>query len=153
MSLIKFYLLRGALTAALILWIAGFSLSFFNTREIALLFIPTKFLYSTVCHQNPAKTISYHSHSMFVCTRCTGIYIGAFLASVPAFIFVRKKISLTINILLIMSVPMLLDVIFLTIGLYQYSFYIAFFTGLLFGSTLFIYILASIENSLLNRTK
>ncbi len=153
MKLIKFIFLRGSLTAALFLWIAGFSVIVLNIREIAVLFIPAKFLYSTVCHQNPAKTITCHSHSLLVCARCTGIYLGAFLASIPAFIFVKKRISLSINFLFFFSLPMLLDVIFLTLGVYSYSFYTAFFTGLLFGSTVFIYILASIENSLLNRTK
>lgn len=153
MGLIKFIFLRGSLTAALFLWIAGLSITLLNIRETAVLFIPAKLLYATVCHQNPAKTITCNSHSLLVCARCTGIYFGAFLASIPAFIFVKKKISLPTNFLLLFSLPMLMDVILSTLGAYTYSFYNAFFTGLLFGSTVFIYILASIENSLLNRTK
>lgn len=43
---------------------------------------------------------------------------------------------------------MLADVIFYSLGLYEYSKIIAAITGVLFGSTVFLYILDAIENSL-----
>ncbi len=42
---------------------------------------------------------------------------------------------------------MLADVIFYSINLYEYNKIIAAITGLLFGSTVFLYILDAIENS------
>jgi hypothetical protein len=48
---------------------------------------------------------------------------------------------------------MLADVIFYTIGLYHYNKIISTITGLLFGSSVFAYILTAIENSLFKQTK
>lgn len=153
MSIPKYFLLRALLAVALLIWIAGFLIQFLNIKESAFLYVPVNLLYSTVCHQNPAKTVFHNSGHLLVCTRCAGIYIGALSASFAALFFVRERISLKLNILYLFSFPMLLDVILLTFDVYSYSFFIAFLTGLLFGSTVFIYILAAIENSLLNRFK
>jgi len=153
MSISKYFILRGVLSAALLIWIAGFSILFINIKGTAFLYFPADLLCSTVCHQNPTKTFTHNSHHLLVCTRCAGIYLGAFGASVGVLFFSRKKISLNLNLLYLFSLPMLLDVILLIFNVYTYSFFIAFLSGLLFGSSVFIYILAAIENSLLNRFK
>jgi hypothetical protein len=48
---------------------------------------------------------------------------------------------------------MLLDVILVNIGIYEYNKSISAFTGLLFGSTVFVYILSAIENLLYSKKK
>jgi len=52
--------------------------------------------------------------------------------------------------LIISSVPMLIDVLFSSFGVYNYINIISFSTGLFFGSVVFIYILLSIEKVFTN---
>src|SRR5206468_12461164 len=44
-----------------------------------------------VCHQLPSRTFQLWSHPMPVCARCTGIYIGAALAVIAAFVSRRVE--------------------------------------------------------------
>jgi len=52
-----------------------------------------------------------------------------------------------------LSAPMLLDVILQIFGLYSYNKYLSSFTGFLFGSSVFLYILSAIENLLFSKQK
>lgn len=47
---------------------------------------------------------------------------------------------------------MLLDVIFYSIGLYNYNKFVSAITGFLFGSVVFLYILDAIEKSLYKKS-
>ena len=41
-------------------------------------------LFSTICHQKPERSFSWHSEPFAVCQRCTGIYFGLFVAALVA---------------------------------------------------------------------
>jgi uncharacterized membrane protein len=77
-----------------------------------------------------------------------GVLISSLIILIP---------QITIKIktwqLILFSLPMLADVIFYSIGLYQYNKIIAAITGILFGSAVFLYILGAIENSLYTKIK
>jgi len=77
-----------------------------------------------------------------------GVLISSLIILIP---------QITIKIktwqLILFSLPMLADVIFYSIGLYQYNKIIAAITGILFGSAVFLYILDAIENSLYTKIK
>jgi len=77
-----------------------------------------------------------------------GVLISSLIILIP---------QITIKIktwqLILFSLPMLADVIFYSIGLYQYNKIIAVITGILFGSAVFLYILDAIENSLYTKIK
>ncbi|MDP2365676.1 MAG: DUF2085 domain-containing protein, partial [Ignavibacteria bacterium] len=103
-----------------------------------------KIIYSNVCHQNDHKSFTCNDISFLVCARCTGIYFGAFISSLTI-LFVNFNLSFKTKYLYIFSVPMLLDVIFYSSGIYQYNKYFASLTGILFGSGIFLYILSAIE--------
>ncbi len=62
-------------------------------------------------------------------------------------LFYKKTFRLNLLPLTIASVPMLIDVLGVLFNFYNYSLILALFTGVLFGSTAFIYILSVIENS------
>ena len=101
--------------------------------------------YSTVCHQENYKLIEYSGYHTLVCARCSGIYIGAFLSSFIA-LFIRFKERLGIHVLLTAMIPIVLDIIFYTMGLYSYSKSAAFITGFLLGSVGFFYLYYGLEN-------
>jgi hypothetical protein len=50
------------------------------------------------------------------------------------------------------AIPMLIDVLSTTTGIYSYSKIIALLTGIFFGSATFAYILAAIENNFADKS-
>lgn len=82
-----------------------------------------------------------------VCARCSGIYLGALLSSLLSLVYF-KQIEWNLTPLIILSVPMLADVLLVSLSVYPYSRIFSSITGILFGSIVFIYILSVIENTL-----
>lgn len=101
--------------------------------------------FGTVCHQDTAKTFICKQSALLVCARCTGIYLS--IAIVSLFILLTQiRIRINTKFLIYLSLPMLGDVIFYSIGFYNYSKITAAITGILFGSSVFLYILEALEN-------
>ncbi len=139
---------RIFVSALLLFWILGFAiLPLFHSSSIIVLFPFLKKIYSEFCHQIDYKTINLFGYKLLVCARCTGIYIGGFISSVY-FIFRKTNIELNKKIFYTAALLMLTDVIFTTLGIYNYSKAIAFSTGLFFGSVVFVYILTLLDNFL-----
>jgi uncharacterized membrane protein len=108
-------------------------------EELSYFYPFAKSLFATVCHQQPEKLLTFnHTHSL-VCSRCAGIYFGGLLSSF-VLIFVRITNIKNGQIIILAAIPMVIDVILYSIGLYNYSKTIALITGILFGSVGIIYI-------------
>jgi len=114
--------------------------SIFPQSNEVLVFSPVlKKVYSTVCYQDDLKTFTIFGKKLFVCIRCTGIYLGALLFS---FILIfLKKIKISSGLFLASLSAMISDVILYSTGIFNYSKYFAFLTGFIFGSVVFLYIL------------
>ncbi|MBK9099613.1 MAG: DUF2085 domain-containing protein [bacterium] len=106
--------------------------------------------YSNLCHQENEKCIVLINQSMLVCARCTGIYLGAFIAGLISLF--KKSNEINFNKINIMSLPMFLDVFFSTIGIYKYSQTLAFITGLAFGGMIYMIVISELENLIINRS-
>ena len=146
------FTLRAIIFFLLLVWCLGIisSLLISSPTLSAISHPILKRLYGTVCHQIEAKTFSINGHRFFVCARCTGIYFGAFIFSFISLI-IFPKMDFGLKLLYISMGPMALDVFFTWIGLYNYIKYLAFGTGIFFGSVVFIYILGAIENNFINK--
>lgn len=131
----------------LAIWNAGIFIEFIAPHfESAYRIYPVlKKAYSLVCHQEAEKLISYNGMHTMVCARCVGIYLGLLGASLLAFFFSMKK-RINISYLFIAAMPLLLDVIFVLMALYNYSKNVAFVTGFLLGSVGFFYLYYGLEN-------
>ena len=140
-------LLRLILFILAFIWFMGIISYCFDFSSISALYPFQKQLYSTVCHQNINKSFTCNGIPFFVCARCTGIYFGALIAA-SIILFLTKPLKIKTNLLFLFSLPMLTDVILMNIGLYNYNRLLSAFTGLLFGSAVFLYILEAIENLL-----
>jgi uncharacterized membrane protein len=142
----KMMLLRLVLFFILLLWCLGFSINFlFPKSEELLVFSPViKKIYSTVCYQDELRTLSFYGKKLFVCTRCTGIYLGALLFSFISIFFGQIKSSG--NLFLAGMSTIFADIIIYSTGIFNYSKYYAFVTGFFFGSAAFLYILIILEN-------
>lgn len=139
--------LRLLFFIAILIWCIGFaSQSLFPDSAFAVITYPIlKRTYATVCHQLDIKTFSFLGHKLFVCARCTGIYLGALIMSIASLIFF-PKLSLKLKLLYAAILPVVFDVIMSTLNIYSYSKFVAFLTGLFFGSVVFLYILETVEN-------
>jgi uncharacterized membrane protein len=128
----------------ILIWCIGF------LWEIVLHFYPSSFYilpflkynFSIVCHTETEKLLTLFGYDTLVCSRCAGIYFGGLFSSFLVLLGLKKNI--TTKILLLSSVPLIIDVILYTVNIYKYSKYIALLTGFLLGSIGFIYIHRSI---------
>lgn len=132
---------RLILFATLLIWFAGIfyecAIEFVNSLIIGYPIIHNT--YSLVCHQDTDKLINLSCGTTLVCARCTGIYTGLLLNSLIT-IFLIPEIKTSFKLLVLFTVPMLLDVLFVILNFYPYMKAAAFTTGFLFGSILFLYL-------------
>jgi uncharacterized membrane protein len=135
------YYLRVIFAIIFLLWCAGNVYSLLaanNANHFVSAFL--NHTYSIVCHQAEHKLIYIDGSSTYLCARCTGIYIGALVMSVSLMIN-NFRTNNSLKSLIISSSIILLDVVFVNTGLYNYSKWIAFTSGFLFGAVIYIYIL------------
>lgn len=140
------FLLRLLFFLIALFWSAGIASPCLDFNMFHLAYPYLKLGYSTVCHQNVNKSFVCGNSTFLVCARCSGIYFSVLLTSF-VILFIKAKIRIKIGYLILFSIPMLADVIFYSLGFYNYSKIGASLTGLLFGSVVFLYILSAIENS------
>ena len=142
-------LIRFIFLSLLTIWIIGFLLPVVSTIDNPLTnFLITK-IYSTVCHQESLKCISIDNISMLVCARCAGIYFGALIAAISSLFILQSIIN--DRLILISILPLLTDVLLVSLGIYSYSKFISFSTGIVFGSIIYLFILAEIEKLILKQ--
>lgn len=146
----KFFL-RIIPTLIIFIWIIGFCweliLSLFPNSIYLLPFL--KYNYSLVCHIETEKLFSIFGYNTLVCSRCVGIYFGSFFSSI--LIIARANRYISRKSFLLLSLPLLLDVTFTSLGIYGYSKIMALITGFLLGSAGFIYIHVEIFQLFKNR--
>lgn len=145
--------IRISISLLIVIWIAGIFIAWIIPYSENLLFFHPLLskAYSLVCHQEKNKLIVQNGNESLVCSRCVGIYLGFFSASVISLLYKTVR-SPSFKIFLAAASPMLLDVFFYTIGLYTYSKPIALFTGLLLGSVGFLYFYSGL-NEFINEQK
>jgi len=131
---------RFSIFSVVLLWLAAifvlFLVPYFD--QLVNLYPIINLFSSRVCHQLPNKLITFHEAHSLVCARCAGIYAGAFAGS--AYTLFNNKFKIRTKLLFLSGVPLTADVILYSSGVYSYSHYVAFFTGLLFGTISFFYI-------------
>lgn len=147
----KFHVARVILFFILLIWCIGFSLkAIFPHSDEILIFSPLlKKFYSSICHQDDLKTFTISGEKLFVCIRCTGIYLGAL-----AFSFISiflKRIRISKKLFLAGFSAIIADIIIYNSGIFDYSKYFAFVTGIFFGSVAFLYILIILETEFFNK--
>lgn len=138
---------RISLFLLILFWVFGISSPlFFQTNEQNIIIY--QFLhkiYSGVCHQFEYKSISINGTFFHVCSRCYGIYLGAFLSSVISLFYFRQK-HINIKYFYIATIPIITDVFLQSLNVYKYFKLSAFLTGMIFGFAVLVFFISSIEN-------
>lgn len=113
------------------------------------------FIFEPACHQIPERSLFINSEPLAVCTRCFATYFGVFLFLI--FTLIRKKtIRINPNIVILFSVPTIIDFLLEKFGLYVNISEIRIVTGLMFGASiiyLILYSIMDIKNEYLNKRK
>ncbi|MDI6882491.1 MAG: DUF2085 domain-containing protein [Methanobacteriales archaeon] len=86
-----------------------------------------------ICHRRPDRTFSIRGRYFPVCSRCTGVYIGAFSYFLIAY-FTPIKYTLNLVVMAILiTTPMILDGFTQLLGLRESNNLLRLLTGLLAG--------------------
>ena len=147
----KILILKLFIISLLTIWIGGFLISFIIDIQNPLLSHLINKIYSTVCHQENIKCISYQGHQMFVCARCSGTYFGAFIAAIVELRYIFPELPL--KVLFASIIPLLVDVVLSTVKVYGYSQVLAFLTGIILGFVVYLFIIKELENFALTNRK
>ena len=141
---IKFLIFSGAF-----LWCGGvfYQPLISLNKSFAYAYPFVKKTFSMFCHQDKSKLFNFFGYETLTCSRCTGIYLGALLVSF-ILLFISLKKELDIKYLFLSLIPMIVDIILYTSGIYSYNTYIALATGFLLGSTGILYLYTGISNLL-----
>ena len=109
-----------------------------------------------ICHRLPNRTFKIRGYYFPVCSRCTGIYIGAFSYFILAmFYYIEYDLSLMIAASLLI-IPTFIDGLTQFIGFRDSNNTLRFFSGLIAGIGLAIFIkyfkiiLMGVNNGLLS---
>lgn len=91
-------------------------------------------MFSTICHQDDARSFHLFGQKLAVCIRCSSIYISFFAGVLLVPFFKKKNWSLKFSPLFYFSLlPMALDVLLDVIGIHSSNDWTRCVTGSLFG--------------------
>lgn len=136
---------------SLLIWmLAIFSPLFeFITSEFAIFSVLFLKTFSAVCHQDHDKSIIL-GKQIFVCARCAGIYTGTFLSCTSLIFRTGIRIK-NIKFLFLTAILILMDVLLVNAGVYNYSHFVAFITGLFFGFIIYQQFFSLVEDFVIER--
>jgi uncharacterized membrane protein len=90
--------------------------------------------FSGLCHQIPERSFLLSGHSLAVCHRCFGIYIGFFLGSLNENRFIHRSPQIRRLWTMAAIAPLLLDALLSFSGIWHSAGLMRFFTGFIFGA-------------------
>lgn len=93
-------------------------------------------LFSPICHQIPERSFQLCGYPLAVCHRCSGVYLGlfiGFLLPLEKLLHFRSPMRRK-TFILCMCAPMVMDILFSSLGIWHNTPLSRFATGLIFGS-------------------
>lgn len=147
----KIFAIKLFLLAGLIVWNIGIFSPCLIGKDNLFAYHLIKFFYSPVCHQISEKSFTCNHLQLMVCARCNGIYFGALITAI--FNLLPVAVSISKRLIIYAAIPMLIDVILINLGIYNYNKVIAFITGNIFGASVFIFIFEIVKDYFLELTK
>lgn len=99
-------------------------------------------IYSLICHRLPERTFKIRGHYLPVCSRCTGLYIGAFSYFTFVYFYYVDYNFILCLIAILMMIPTFLDGITQYLGFRESWNTLRLLTGLIAGLGFGIFIKA-----------
>lgn len=129
------------LFSLILIWLLLNFFPYFSGSHNILTYI-LKAAYGTTCHQEDGKLFTLCGIHSFLCYRCTGLYWGALVYTI--LIFYKNIRTIKLKLFLLLQVPIIADVIIVTVSSDLYSPWRAFLTGCVSGFTIISYIRESL---------
>ena len=110
-------------------------------------------VYSPLCHQNPSRCFILFGNPLAVCARCLGVY-GGFLLGACLYPLFRDLRSLSLPrkaVLIVISMPIVVDTAGNLFLLWMTAGWIRLLTGVLWGSILPFFLIPGIVDMVLNK--
>ncbi len=132
----------------IILWIAAvFAAPYLKSQSSAygnLIYA----VFSPTCHQIPSRCLTLYGNPLAVCTRCLGIYIGFFLGTslFPVFRWLSSESLPKAKILILMSIPIVIDTAANGVSLWASPHWLRLATGLIWGTILPFYFIPGVTD-------
>ena len=117
-----------------------------------------KFIYAVfapTCHQIPSRCLLVFGYPLAVCARCTGIYAGFFSGTI-IFPFIKGFSAPSLprpKMLVLVSVPIVMDAAGNVLGVWESANWIRFVTGAVWGIILPFYFLTGISDYFLRQKR
>lgn len=107
-------------------------------------------LFSHVCHQIPDRSFGYlvYSGKSILCARCTGMYLGLLFGATLAVFAQRIRNMLIVKMLLISIFILIMEMIVENIVELAFGNVARFITGIIFGVSVGIGIMAPVKQTL-----
>jgi uncharacterized membrane protein len=106
-------------------------------------------VFSSTCHQIPSRCLTFYGNPLAVCSRCLGIYLGFFLGTIlfPIFRGFSSEFLPKVKILILMSLPIVIDFAANMVSLWASDHWIRLSTGLIWGAILPFYFIPGITDA------
>ncbi len=103
--------------------------------------------FSKICHQRPERSFFLAGHPLAVCSRCTGIYVGAFLGLItyPLIRSLRITTAPDRKWLFVAAVPMVVDIAVDLLGIWHNTHSSRLISGLILGGAAVFYVMPGIS--------
>ena len=105
-------------------------------------------VFSPTCHQIPSRCLTLYGNPLAVCTRCLGIYLGFFLGTglFPVFRRLSSESLPKAKILILMSLPIVIDMAANVVSLWASPHWLRLATGLIWGAILPFYFIPGVTD-------
>jgi uncharacterized membrane protein len=92
------------LTLGAVIWVAAL-VGAAASRETSVVSAGIYHLASTVCHQRPERSFTFHGHPLPVCARCFGLYVSGALGAVIGWAGLRRAPRRSRELILLAALP------------------------------------------------
>lgn len=105
-------------------------------------------IFSPTCHQIPSRCLTLYGYPLAVCTRCLGIYIGFFCGTClyPLLRGLPSELLPKAKILVIMSVPIVIDTAANVLSIWSSPHWLRLVTGIIWGAILPFYFIPGVTD-------
>jgi len=130
----------------IILWIAAVFAAPYLKHQSSVYGQLIYAIYSPTCHQIPSRCLTLYGNPLAVCARCLGIYFGFFGGTIllPVFHGLSSGILPRAKVLILFSMPMVIDAAANLVSLWDSPNWLRLATGLIWGSILPFYFIPGI---------
>ena len=117
-----------------------------EANNLANISNPLYKFFGFLCHQNPTRSFGFGEHVFAVCSRCFGVYFGLFFGFIiyPFLRSIEETEALPRVWLFLAMIPMTIDWLLGTFGIWENTHLSRFLTGAILGAACAVFIIPAL---------